>query len=112
VYLPEFLFEEDDIPVIKNNGIFQAETVDRKTGIKYYHTSPRKFKELIDLLYSNDLLEKEDKSDIEFNMKIVSDIFTSIINNEDKLSIIQAIISYFLISKSNAKALMDCVRRE
>lgn len=109
MFLPAFILEDEDIDTMKSEGIFLGEYIDKITGTRYFKLNSRKFQQLIDLIYDNGLISDKDKSSIEFDFRVATHIFTSIILKENRLEIVSAILDYYKINSTNAKALMSIV---
>lgn len=110
MFLPDFIFEDEDISVLKRENIFLSEYVDKLTSVRYFKLNIRKLRELIDLIYGNRIVDDRDKSNMAFDIKVVANIFSGIIMEKDNLSITQSILEYHRINPANAKRLMDCIR--
>lgn len=110
MFIPEFLFEEEDIFYLKKNKIFLNEYIDKFNGGIYFKINNKKLNNLIDLLYENKILGDYDKSEIEFNLKIVMHIFTGIIQKRDFLDLTNSILSYHRINPGNSKKLMSLIK--
>ena len=112
MFLPDFIFEDEDIPYLKNQGIFLCSYIDKRTDTNYFKLNTHKLNELIDLIYNNYNITERDRSDVEFDIKIIANIFTSIIEKENHLNIINCILNYHKVSPLNAKRLMSYLRYE
>lgn len=110
MYLPDFLFEDEDIDYLKNEEIFLTSFIDKTSDMVYFKINTRKLNELIDLLYRNSSMNDRDRSDIEFDIRTVANIYTAIINKANRLDLLNSILSYHKINPMNAKRLMTCVR--
>lgn len=110
MFLPEFIFEEEDIEYLRREEVFLSSFVDKNTDTSYFKINTRKLNELISILYSNMSIGDKDRSDIEFEIRTVANIYTSIINKSNRLDILNAILSYHRINPLNAKRLLTCVR--
>lgn len=110
MYLPDFLFEDEDIDYLRNEGIFLTSFVEKNTDTVYFKINVRKLNELIDLLYRNISIDDKDRSDVEFDIRTVANIFTAIINKANRMEIVNSILSYHRINPMNAKRLLTCVR--
>lgn len=110
MFIPEFLFEEEDIINLKRNKIFLNEYIDKNTNHRYFKINNKKFNELIDLLYNNKILGDYDKSEIEFNLRIVMSIFTGIIQRRDFIELTSSILNYYNVNPENSKKLMSLIK--
>lgn len=110
MFLPSFIFEEEDLPSLRSEGILLSELYDKVRGVKYYKLNVRRLNDLIELIYNNGMFSDWDKADVEFNLRTTANIFTSIVNNSDVLSLTQAILAYYKINPYNAKVLMTYIR--
>lgn len=108
MFIPSFMFEEEDIPVLRNKGVFLNEYVDKVRDLKYFKINPNSFKILLNILYSNSDWLDEDKNYAEVNLRTVAIIFTNIINkNTSNTEILNCILSYYQINKQNASKLLE-----
>lgn len=110
MFLPDFIFEDEDISVLRKENIFLSEYVDKLTSVRYFKLNIRKLRELIDLIYGNRIVDDRDKSNMAFDIKVVANIFSSIVAEADRLTITQAILEYHRVNPENARRLMDCIR--
>ena len=65
---------------------------------------------MIDLLYDNKILGDYDKSEIEFNLRIVMSIFTGIIQRRDFVELTNSILNYYNVNPENSKKLMSLIK--
>lgn len=110
MFIPEFLFEEEDIHYLKSHSIFLNEYRDKLSGHRYFKINNKKFNDLIDLLYDNKVLGDYDKSQIEFNLRVVMSIFTGILQKRDFLELTGSILNYYEINPENTKKLMSLIK--
>jgi hypothetical protein len=112
MYLPDFVFEDEDIEVLKDNNIFLREYVDKISGNTYFKLNNLKFNELIDFIYQNKNFDDVNKTDIEFKFRIVSEIYTAIMDNTgDALLITSMILNLHNIDPETSKQLMSVSNR-
>lgn len=112
MYLPDFVFEDEDIEVLKDNNIFLREYIDKINGNVYFKLNNLKFNELIDFIYQNKNFNDVNKTDIEFKFRIVSEIYTAIIDNTgDALLITSMILNLHNIDPETSKQLMSVSNR-
>ena len=112
MFFPEIILEEEDIRYLLQEDVFQGRLLDKESGTNYYRLNPRKFDSLIDIVYDSNLFGDSDKNVIEFNLRTVVSIFTSIIQRKSRLEITNAILSYYPINKENAMTLMTYLRSD
>lgn len=110
MYLPDFIFEREDIRDLKSKGIFTGEYPDKLNNFIYYRLSPIKFKELLNIIYNNYRFDEKDIQDVEFDLRTVASIFTAIVNKENPLLVTNMILQYYHINKLNARKLMSLSR--
>jgi len=109
MYIPEFAFEEEDIETLKRANVFLGEYTHKKTGFIYYKLNSRKIDEISDILYSNDIMSYDSKVRVEFNIRMLTEIFTGILNNKDRYSLLSLISEYSRYNTINANLLMKCL---
>jgi hypothetical protein len=110
MFLPDFIFEPEDIEVFKRKNIFTGEYQDKLNNFTYYRLSPIKFKELLDIIYTNYKFDDKDIQDVEFDLRTVGNIFSAIVNKENHLTITSMILQYYSINKQNAQKLLSVQR--
>ena len=110
MFIPDFVFEIEDIEALKSGGLFMGEYPHKKSGIVFFKINESRFNQLIDMIYGNPMFGDKDKSDIEFDLRILSHIFTDIISGKvPKEILILGIIGYRQINPNNAKLLMTLI---
>lgn len=113
MYLPDFLFEKEDIKVLKENNIFLRDYTDKINGNVYFKINNVKLNELIDFIYSNKNFNSVDKTNIEFKFRVIAEIYTAMIDNtHDSLLLTSMILNLYNIDSGTAKKLMSLLNRK
>jgi len=108
--IPDFIFEPEDIEYLKEEDIFMGEYPHKKSGTTYFKLNEYRFDRLIDIIYDNPMFKDKDKTDIEFDLRILSHLFTDLVSGAvSKELLILGIIGYNQINPNNAKVLMTLI---
>jgi len=110
MFIPDFLFEPEDISILKDENIFMGEYIHKGSGLIYFKINTQRFNRLVDILYANSMFSDKDKSDVEFDIRILIKLFTEIlIDKTDRKNTLLGIIGYHQINPNNAKILMTLI---
>lgn len=110
MFIPSIVFEEEDINFLESNDIFMGKYTIKRNDVDYYKINHRKLHKLIDIVYDNNLFGNKDKTEAEFDLRLLVSIFTDIIEGSvPKDSIRLNIIGYYQINRNNAKFLMSII---